>query len=71
MPLKSWALVDMAGIGDLAKKYGVIPATVCNWAKRYDDFPEPLITISVGPIYSFKQVAKWHRTKRWKAGKHA
>lgn len=70
MPLKTWALVDMAGNGDLAKLYGVIPPTVSNWAKRYPDFPEPLIYISGGPVYSKKAVAKWYRSKDWRKGKH-
>lgn len=71
MPLKEWALVDMAGIGDLAKKYKVEPATISNWRVRYPDFPNPLTSISGGPVFSFKQVAKWHKGKNWKAGKHA
>lgn len=70
MPLKTWALVDMAGNSDLAKKYGVLPSTVANWAKRYPDFPEPITHISGAPVYSRKQVAVWHRGKSWKKGKH-
>lgn len=26
---------------------------------RYDDFPEPLTTLSTGPVYSRRQVAAW------------
>jgi len=70
MPLKTWALADMAGNVDLAKKYDVLPATVANWKVRYPDFPAPLTHISGAPVFSFKQVAKWYKTKDWKKGKH-
>jgi len=70
MPLKEWALVDMVGVGDLAKKYKVIPATISNWRTRYTDFPEPLTHISGAPVFSRKQVSKWYRGKNWKRGKH-
>jgi len=71
MPLKTWALADMAGIGDLAKKYSKgKPATICNWRIRYPDFPEPLTYISGAPVFSYKQVAKWYKGKDWKEGKH-
>jgi hypothetical protein len=70
MPLKTWALADMAGIGDLAKRYKVRPSTVANWRARYEDFPEPLTFISGAPVFSLKAVAKWHRSKNWLKGKH-
>lgn len=62
MATKTWALVDMAGIGDLAKRYRVSRSTICNWRTRYaSTFPDPLVTLSGGPVFSFRQVAEWHR----------
>lgn len=70
MALKTWALSDLVGNVDLAKRYGVLPSTVANWRTRYPDFPEPLTYISGAPVYSRSQVAKWHKSKVWKKGKH-
>lgn len=70
MAIKLWALTDLGGVSDLARKYGVNLSTVSNWRNRYEDFPEPLTSISGAPVFSFKQVAKWYRSKSWKKGKH-
>lgn len=65
-----WQLDDLAGPGDLAAEYGITRATVCNWQSRYPDFPAPLISLSSGPVFSRRQVRRWHDGRTWLPGKH-
>lgn len=61
---KTWPLDDLACPTDIAEALGVGKAAVCNWPKRYADFPKPLRDLGGRPVYSMKQVTEWHR-KRW------
>jgi hypothetical protein len=61
---RRWDLDDLAATGDLATEYGVRNSTITNWAGRYDDFPEPLVVLSTGPVYSKAHVREWH-DERW------
>jgi hypothetical protein len=62
-------LDDLAQTGDLADDFGHAgPAAVSTWAGRYDDFPQPLVDLSAGPVYSREQVRRWARL-RW-PGRH-
>lgn len=61
-------LADLAATGDLAADLGVTNAAVCNWSKRFPDFPRPLVTLSTGPVYSRAQVRRWHDGRSWQPG---
>lgn len=56
-----WELDDLAGTSDLAARYGVGMAAISNWAKRFEDFPQPLAHVSGKPVYSVKQADAWHK----------
>lgn len=46
-----WDLDDLAAMGDLARERGISSSAATNW-RRYPDFPQPLTTLSTGPVYS-------------------
>lgn len=69
-PPAYWDLADLASTGDLAVDYGVNNATISNWASRYADFPQPLLTLSAGLVYSRWMVRQWHDGRNWTPGKH-
>lgn len=54
-----WDLDDLAGVGDLAREWGVSSAAATNWRYRHDDFPSPLRVLSTGPVFSRTQVRRW------------
>lgn len=59
-----WPLADLAGVSEIAARYEMGRAAVCNWPKRYPDFPSPLIDLMAGPVYSRSEVHQWY-TARW------
>lgn len=51
---------DLVGIGEIAERTGVSSAAVTNWQKRHvGDFPDPLVKLSCGPIFEWKEVLAW------------
>lgn len=57
--MRTWDLDDLAGLGDLAREWGVGSTAVANLRSRHDDFPAPLLTLSTGPVYSRAQLRQW------------
>lgn len=55
-----WDLDDIAGVSDLAPRYGVSMAAVANWATRYADFPQVLVHVGGRAIYSISEVDAWY-----------
>lgn len=64
--MPTWDLNDLAAMGDLARERGISSSAATNW-RRYPDFPQPLITLSTGPVYSRTQVREWQQ-RRWPEG---
>ncbi|MEF9907722.1 N-6 DNA methylase [Streptomyces sp. P9-A2] len=56
MPQQSSAQVTAAEISRIA---GVTRATVSNWRRRYDDFPEPSGGAESSPLYDLEAVRAW------------
>lgn len=52
--------LDLAGVSEIAEELGVRANVVSNWIKRHPDFPRPLVTLKMGPIFSLKAVKAWH-----------
>jgi predicted DNA-binding transcriptional regulator AlpA len=54
------ALVEhLAGLTDLAARYGVTKQAISNWSRRYADFPEPILTLSAGSLWDEREVTAW------------
>ncbi len=59
-----WDLNRLGALGDLARERGIGHAH--NW-KLYNDFPDPLVRLSGGDVYSREQVRRW-QDERWPPG---
>jgi len=45
---------------DIAERYGVVIGTVRSWARRYDDFPQPVAVVS-----GYTRVWEWGEIQEW------
>ena len=58
---------DLVGTHEIAERLGLSSSQlVRDWRRRYpDDFPEPVLALKVGLIWSWSEVEDWlHRTGR-------
>ena len=55
---------DLVGIAEIATLARVSPAAVANWRKRDQGFPEPLLELRAGPVFSVSAVRRWLHSKR-------
>jgi chromosome partitioning protein len=54
--------VDLVGTVEIAERLGLAyPETVHNWRKRYEDFPEPIATVSGTLVWEWADVEAWAR----------
>jgi predicted DNA-binding transcriptional regulator AlpA len=60
---------DPVGAGEIARRAGVVKATVWSWQKRHSDFPAP-VQLEMGPVWDWADVEAWlqARTVRSKDG---
>ena len=52
---------EMVGQNEIADYAGVSPSTVRKWKQRYDDFPEPVARLAIGPVWLLSDVVGWLR----------
>lgn len=64
--MRRWDLDDLVAMGDLARERGISSSAATGW-RRYEDFPDPLVILSTGPVYSRQQVQDWQQ-QRWPEG---
>lgn len=51
--------IEYVGIAEVAEMAEVTPSAVCNWRERYDDFPDPIVDLHLGPVFDKKDITKW------------
>ena len=51
---------DLGMVREIAQALGVSAQSVCNWVRRYDDFPAPVTILSTGALYHVPSVVAWH-----------
>ena len=58
--------MSIVGIYEIAQMANVSPQAVCNWRKRYADFPEPFVQLKMGPLFKSRKIKTWlkKRTKK-------
>lgn len=57
------SLRDPVGAGEIARRAGVVKATVWSWQKRHSDFPAP-VQLEMGPVWDWAEVAAWLRARK-------
>ena len=59
---KSVRAVDLVGTVEIAQRVGVRDHNVVNnWRRRHADFPQPLVTLGLGRVWSWPDVEEWAR----------
>lgn len=57
------SLPTLVGVSEIAELAHVKASAVSNWIVRYDDFPAPVATLRMGPVFCLASVEEWMR--RW------
>jgi hypothetical protein len=47
------------GVAEFAELCGVTKQVICNWRKRYSDFPQPMQELAIGPLWLQWQARLW------------
>lgn len=57
----SWpGRLPLVGLSEIAKRVGLKKVSaVANWRVRYDDFPQPVADLSMGPVFWWPHVEAW------------
>lgn len=50
---------DLVGVAELANLSGRSINTIQTWRRRHRDFPDPLVTLASGPVWSWAPVERW------------
>lgn len=53
---------DLAGIAEIAARFGVTRQAVCNWGVRHRHFPQPVVVLKSGPVYDMTEIVHWHKS---------
>lgn len=48
---------------EIAREFGVLPASVSNWRARHADFPAAVGETSRGPLFDLEEVREWYATR--------
>lgn len=51
--------LELLGLAEIAAQNNVSAQAVYNWTKRYEDFPEPIARLRMGPVFDAKEVYEW------------
>lgn len=54
----------LVGIAEIAEQNDVTGPAVQNWRHRYEDFPEPIVVLRMGPVFDADEINEWI-TKQW------
>lgn len=49
-------IVDLSAIAEYAE---TTRGTVASWRNRHSDFPRPLATLAIGPIWRWSDIVRW------------
>ena len=50
---------NLVGIAEIARDIGVSRQVVSNWRSRDATFPQPVKTLSMGPVFDMNDVKNW------------
>jgi hypothetical protein len=53
-------LDDLVGAAEIASRLGLASTSVIHdWRRRHDTFPAPLKVLSMGVLFSWREVERW------------
>lgn len=55
---------DIVGVAEIAVRTGATVNTVHSWRRRHPDFPAPLVTLAMGPVWLWADVEPWTQRTR-------
>ncbi len=54
---------DLVGAAEIAERLGVkLAQTVRDWRRRHAEFPDPVLTLTMGSIWYWPDVEEWARS---------
>ena len=54
----------LVGVAEIAADQGVSGQAVSHWVTRYEDFPEPVVRLAMGPVWMLEDIHEWV-TRKW------
>lgn len=54
----------LVGIAEIAQMGKVKTQAIVHWRNRYDDFPKPIASLKMGPVFDRSQVEEWLEKNR-------
>lgn len=54
---------DLVSVKEVAARSGRSVNTVQSWRRRRNDFPSPVVELAAGPVWSWRAVDAWIRTR--------
>ena len=55
---------DHVGLAELAERAGTSPGYIRVLRARHADFPAPLVTLKMGPVWDWREVEAWLSLRR-------
>jgi len=56
---KKYDLDDLVGVAEIAQRLGMGTSVVHDWRRRHEEFPEPVLRLRMGLVWSWKEIASW------------
>jgi predicted DNA-binding transcriptional regulator AlpA len=54
-----YELKDLVGVAEIAERLGLGTSIVHDWRRRHSEFPQPVLRLRMGFIWSWTEVAAW------------
>jgi predicted DNA-binding transcriptional regulator AlpA len=58
---RRYATEDLVGVAEISQRLGVGTSVVHDWRRRHPEFPEPVLVLRMGLIWSWSEVERWAR----------
>lgn len=55
---------SLLGVSEIAHRLGVKANTVSQWRLRNIGFPDPLVTLSMGPVWYAEDIDEWQARRK-------
>jgi len=59
--LKTYEPRDLVGVAEIAERLGLGTSVVHDWRRRHPEFPQPVVRLKMGLVWSWTEVATWAR----------